>query len=65
VSTDSHVGIGAIIAAILLPPLGVFIARGLGTEFWISVVLTLVGWIPGVIFALVAILRPGLISRTA
>lgn len=64
-SDTSSVGIGAIIAAVLLPPLGVFILRGLGTEFWISVVLTLIGWLPGVIYALIVILRPGLISRRA
>ncbi|UAK24468.1 YqaE/Pmp3 family membrane protein [Sphingomonas nostoxanthinifaciens] len=56
-------GIGAIVAAILLPPLGIFLVRGLGTEFWIGVVLTLLGWVPGVIFALVAILRPAPIAR--
>jgi uncharacterized membrane protein YqaE (UPF0057 family) len=51
-------GTGTIVAAILLPPLGVFLARGLGREFWIGAALTLVGWLPGVIFALVTILRP-------
>ena len=55
---DDRPGIGAIVAAILLPPLGIFLARGLGPEFWIGCVLTLFGWLPGVIFALVAILRP-------
>ena len=56
-------GIGAVIAAVLLPPLGVFLGRGLGRDFWITVVLTLVGWVPGVIFALVALLRPDLLGR--
>jgi uncharacterized membrane protein YqaE (UPF0057 family) len=51
-------GPGAIIAAILLPPLGIFLARGLGPEFWIGMVLTLLGWAPGVIFALFVLLRP-------
>ena len=41
-----------IIAAILLPPLGVFLARGIGTDFWINVVLTLILWLPGVLHAL-------------
>ncbi len=57
-------GIGAVIAAILLPPLGIFLARGLGPEFWIGVVLTLLGWVPGLIFALVVLFRPGLLART-
>ena len=49
----------AILAAILLPPLGVFLDRGVGPAFWITVVLTCLGFIPGVIYALVTILLPG------
>lgn len=41
-----------IIASILLPPLGVFLARGIGTDFWINVVLTLLGYIPGIVHAI-------------
>lgn len=41
-----------IIAAILLPPLGVFMKVGIGKQFWINVLLTLLGFIPGVIHAL-------------
>lgn len=41
-----------IILAILLPPLGVFLQEGLGKHFWINVVLTLLGYIPGIIHAL-------------
>ncbi len=48
----------AIIAAILLPPLGIFLARGLGAEFWIGTLLTILFWVPGVIFALICVLRP-------
>ncbi len=47
-----------LIAAILLPPLGLFLARGITPAFWLSVVLTLIGYVPGVIFALIAILSP-------
>jgi len=54
----------AVVAAILLPPLGVFLGRGLGRDFWIDTLLTLLGWIPGVIFALVSLFRPGLPART-
>lgn len=53
-----------VIAAILLPPLGVFLARGIGTPFWISVVLTFVGWLPGAIFALAVQISPRLLART-
>lgn len=56
-------GIGAIIAAILLPPLGIFLTRGIGAAFWIGIVLTLIGWLPGVVFAFVAIFRPDLLGR--
>ena len=40
-----------IIASIFLPPLGVFLAKGLGQDFWINVVLTLLGYIPGIVHA--------------
>ena len=41
-----------IIFAILLPPVGVFLQVGLGLQFWIDVVLTLLGYIPGIIHAI-------------
>ncbi|WP_218353024.1 YqaE/Pmp3 family membrane protein [Alteromonas lipotrueiana] len=40
-----------IILSILLPPLGVFLQVGIGAQFWINVVLTLLGYIPGIIHA--------------
>ena len=45
-----------IILSILLPPVGVFMQVGLTTQFWINVVLTLLGYIPGVIHAIWIIL---------
>ena len=42
-----------IILNILLPPLAVFMKHGLGTTFLISIVLTVIGWIPGVIHAFI------------
>ena len=45
-----------IIIAILLPPLGVFLQVGLGAQFWINVVLTILGYVPGIIHALYIIL---------
>ncbi|KAA3464104.1 salt stress-induced hydrophobic peptide ESI3 [Gossypium australe] len=41
-----------VILAILLPPVGVFLRYGLGVEFWIDLVLTLVGYLPGIIYAI-------------
>ena len=46
-----------VILAILLPPLAVFMDSGLGTQFWLNVVLTILGfWIIGVIHALIVVL---------
>ena len=41
-----------IILGILLPPLGVYLSVGLGSAFIIILLLTFLGWIPGVIHAL-------------
>jgi uncharacterized membrane protein YqaE (UPF0057 family) len=44
------------ILAILLPPLAVYLKEGeVNSRFWISVILTLLFWIPGVIFALLVV----------
>jgi uncharacterized membrane protein YqaE (UPF0057 family) len=48
----------AIVAAVLLPPLGVFMLRGLSPAFWLTVALTLIGWVPGILFALLLLLFP-------
>ena len=40
-----------IIIAILLPPLGVFLQVGIGKHFWINIVLTILGFVPGIIHA--------------
>ncbi|CDP10252.1 unnamed protein product [Coffea canephora] len=46
-----------IILAILLPPLGVCLRHGCCTvEFFICLVLTILGYVPGIIYALYAIL---------
>lgn len=41
-----------IVCAIFLPPLGVFLTVGVGSALLINVLLTLLGWLPGVIHAL-------------
>jgi uncharacterized membrane protein YqaE (UPF0057 family) len=48
-----------ILLAILLPPLGVFLQVGLGTQFWINVLLTLLGYVPGIVHALWIIISRG------
>ena len=40
-----------IVAAILLPPLCVFLQVGLTKHFWINILLTLLGYIPGIVHA--------------
>ncbi|CAI7855669.1 unnamed protein product [Closterium sp. NIES-54] len=42
---------GAIIATVFLPPLGTFMKKECGYEFWISILLTLCFWIPGIIYS--------------
>jgi uncharacterized membrane protein YqaE (UPF0057 family) len=54
----SRPSIGTLVAAVLLPPLAVYLARGLGPTFWIGVLLTLFWWVPGVIYALAIVLAP-------
>ena len=46
-----------ILLAILLPPLGVFLQVGIGLQFWVNILLTLLGYIPGIIHALYIILK--------
>ncbi len=46
-----------IILAIILPPLGVFMQVGLGKHFWINIVLTILGYIPGIVHALWVIVK--------
>ncbi|MBW4447075.1 MAG: YqaE/Pmp3 family membrane protein [Hassallia sp. WJT32-NPBG1] len=41
-----------ILCAIFLPPLGVFLQVGIGIDFWINIVLTLFGYLPGIIHAI-------------
>lgn len=41
-----------IILSVLLPPLAVFLNHGLGKQFLLSLLLTILGWLPGVIHAL-------------
>lgn len=40
-----------LIAAVILPPLGVFLQEGLGRHFWLNILLTLLGYIPGIVHA--------------
>jgi len=67
VEANPHYGVGRgseesvdvlrIILAILLPPLGVFLQVGLRGQFWINVLLTILGYVPGIIHAVWVISR--------
>jgi uncharacterized membrane protein YqaE (UPF0057 family) len=46
-----------ILIAILLPPLGVFLQVGIGKHFWINIILTLLGYFPGIIHAVYIIAK--------
>lgn len=46
-----------ILLAILVPPLGVFLQVGLGPQFWLNLLLTLLGYVPGIIHAIYIILK--------
>lgn len=39
------------ILCVFLPPVTVYLKKGCKTEFWISLILTLLMWLPGVIYA--------------
>ncbi|XP_057831649.2 low temperature-induced protein lt101.2 [Cryptomeria japonica] len=41
-----------VLLSIFLPPLGVFLRYGCAVEFWIDLLLTFLGFIPGIIYAL-------------
>ncbi|MGO2132096.1 MAG: YqaE/Pmp3 family membrane protein [Halomonas sp.] len=46
-----------LVFAILLPPVGVFLQVGLGLQFWVNILLTLLGYIPGIVHAVWIIAR--------
>lgn len=57
VSTRNEGDVLKILLAILLPPVGVLMEVGLGLHFWLNIILTLLGYIPGIIHAVYIILR--------
>src|SRR5918994_766102 len=57
VLAESPMDLIRILLAILLPPLGVFLQVGLGLHFWLNILLTLLGYIPGIVHAVWIIAR--------
>ena len=41
-----------VILSIILPPLGVFLQVGIGKHFWINIILTICGYVPGLVHAI-------------
>ncbi len=62
ITNDYRPSVLAIILAVLLPPLGVLIADGVGMVLLVSLILTCLGYLPGVIFSLIAVLKPEMMS---
>lgn len=46
-----------IILSVIIPPLGVFLQVGIGLHFWLNILLTLCGYIPGLVHAIWIIAR--------
>jgi len=46
-----------IILSVIIPPVGVFLQVGLGLHFWLNILLTLLGYFPGLVHAIWVILR--------
>ena len=41
-----------VLFSIFLPPLGVFFRVGFGKHFWLNILLTLCGYVPGLVHAI-------------
>ncbi len=40
------------VAAVFVPPLGVFLQVGFGFHFWLNIVLTILAFLPGIMHAI-------------
>ncbi len=47
----------ALIAALFLPPLGIFLTEGVTRNFWITFGLTCLGFFPGIAFSFYVLLN--------
>ncbi len=57
VGTTADMDIIRVICAIIFPPLGVALQVGFRGAFWLNILLTILGFIPGIVHALYVILR--------
>ncbi len=49
--------ISHIVAALLLPPLAIFLEEGVSRNFWIGFALTCLGYLPGIVFAFAVLVQ--------
>lgn len=49
--------VGRILLAVLLPPIAIFLTFGFGPTLIINILLTLLGWLPGSIHAVWAVIK--------
>lgn len=55
--SETQADIVRIIFSVLLPPIGVAMQVGFTKHFWINVILTLLGYVPGIIHAVYIIAK--------
>ena len=56
-SNDHKGDVVRVLLSIILPPVGVFLQVGIGIHFWLNLLLTLLGYVPGIIHAVWVILH--------
>jgi uncharacterized membrane protein YqaE (UPF0057 family) len=54
---NKDISLLALLLSIFIPPVGVLIKEGLGIQFLINLILTFLGYIPGIVHALYIILK--------
>ena len=57
VAATASLSAAHVVAAILLPPLALFLVGGVSRDFWIALGLTCLGYVPGLAFALFVLLK--------
>ncbi len=46
-----------VVLSVILPPVGVFLKVGFGGQFWLNILLTVLGYIPGLVHAIWIVAR--------
>ena len=49
---ESTMDFWRILLSVIIPPVGVFMQVGLGLQFWLNILLTLLGYVPGLLHAI-------------